>query len=390
MSLLSDVAVAHQDRRIALAQRTSNRVRSVWSQADVDALDASWDALSSEMTAVVAASQTSAARQSASYVSRVASVAGDDVDRAALEVGSFAGVMADGREVGPAMFGAVTTTKRAIGAGMAPRLAFEAGAAFLGVIVKAAINDLGRSADMTLSAGRGYTRYIRVVNPGACSRCAILAGSDRFSRPFQRHPACKCTCVPIQDLANTKGLLASPQEHFDSLSKAEQDRIYTKAGAEAIRLGADPISVVNARRGGSGMASSRGKGRNTVENSGRRLTRRRIGTSADGSPVMGYTTSDATYKGGFRRTQDQIGVGSNRLDGNRYTATNRTRFMPETILELSPDVEMRKVLLRDAGYLSYPIRDTSNNDWIAERLLLQRQDRLVADEFYRSVGISLS
>ncbi len=40
-----------------------------------------------------------------------------------------------------------------------------------------------------------------------------------------------------------------PRKYFASLSSAEQDRVFTKAGAEAIRAGADIAKVVNARRG---------------------------------------------------------------------------------------------------------------------------------------------
>jgi hypothetical protein len=44
------------------------------------------------------------------------------------------------------------------------------------------------------------------------------------------------------------------------------------------------------------------------------------------------------------------------------------------------------VLLRDAGYLTYP---TSGTDWIARRTALIRADRAEADAFYRAHGISL-
>lgn len=40
-----------------------------------------------------------------------------------------------------------------------------------------------------------------------------------------------------------------PRSAFDAMSTAEQDKAFTKAGAEAIRQGADPAQVVNARRG---------------------------------------------------------------------------------------------------------------------------------------------
>ncbi|MEU1240053.1 hypothetical protein ABZ388_06810 [Micromonospora parva] len=44
-------------------------------------------------------------------------------------------------------------------------------------------------------------------------------------------------------------LRTDPRRYFDSLSAAEQDRLFTPAGAEAIREGADIGQVVNARRG---------------------------------------------------------------------------------------------------------------------------------------------
>ena len=261
MSSLSDLAFAHQDRRIRLADQTAGRVRTLWRRADVDALDASWDALAPVLTAQVVAAQVSAARQSGPYVNRVA-----PEGRVSLEPAMFGGSMEDGRDVGPALFGGVTTTKKAIRAGITPRLAFEAGAAFMTVLGKAAVADAGRAADATLATGKGYTRYVRVVSPGACSRCAILAGSDRYYRHFERHPACKCTSLPVKDGAEIpKGLYGSPTDYFESLSRAEQDRAFTAGGAEAIRKGADPISVVNARRGAytrpSVPATSRSLGR---------------------------------------------------------------------------------------------------------------------------------
>ncbi|RZU64929.1 hypothetical protein EV379_1240 [Microterricola gilva] len=104
---------------------------------------------------------------------------------------------------------------------------------------------------------------------------------------------------------------------------------------------------------------------------------------------MGVTTSDGTYRGGFRSTQNQIGVGSHRIDGNRYSATKRTRLMPETIMELADDLPTRQLLLRDAGYLEFPVGDTSTNAWVAKRLESQIADRAAADAFYRKLGVSL-
>ena len=67
-------------------------------------------------------------------------------------------------------------------------------------------------------------------------------------------------------------LTTDPRGYFDSLSKAEQDRHFTKAGAEAIREGADIGRVVNARRGMdvAGGRATRARRRTTTELAGRR------------------------------------------------------------------------------------------------------------------------
>ena len=335
---LSDIALEHQARRIRLAQVTANRARAVWGRADVSALDASWSLLAPTLTAQVVASQVTAARQSAPYLRQVAEVAGDSVDRAVLNPSEFGGWMSDGREVGPALFGAVTTTKKAIGAGMAPRLAFESGAAFLATLVKAAVSDMGRAADATLATGKGYTRYVRVVNPGACSRCAILAGSDQYSKPFLRHPACKCTSLPIKDVSDIpKGVFASPEEYFESLPKAEQDRVFGKAGAQSIRLGADPIGVVNARRGAYMRPGIRNE----------------LGFDANGKPIRAFMTTDgATIRGSYGRQEAARGGAFTKGAGDRYRRTVNPRMMPETILQIARgDEVLAKALLRQYGYL---------------------------------------
>src|SRR5690606_25790677 len=81
------------------------------------------------------------------------------------------------------------------------------------------------------------------------SRCVILAG--RFYRKntgFQRHPGCDCRHIPASESV-AGDLAVDPRAYFDSLTEAEQDKAFTKAGAEAIRAGADIGQVVNARRG---------------------------------------------------------------------------------------------------------------------------------------------
>jgi hypothetical protein len=78
----------------------------------------------------------------------------------------------------------------------------------------------------------------------------ILAGRFyRWNAGFNRHPRCDCTGQPVVSAAAANDKLTRPRTYFDSLDPAEQDRAFTKAGAQAIRDGADIAKVVNARRG---------------------------------------------------------------------------------------------------------------------------------------------
>jgi len=395
MPSISELALDHQRRRIALEQRTANRVLAMWGQADRQFLDNSWDVLAPGIVQVVAAAQITAARQSAPYLNQVATAQGFAATPSLGIPEAYGGVMLDGREVGASMFGGVATTKRLIGGGMGFEQAFQAGAAFLAMVAKTSISDIGRQSDMGLSVGRGYTQYVRVLSPGACSRCAILAGKSDYKVAFKRHPSCRCTSAPIDiDGKVPSGLHDNPSDYFESLPKSEQNRIFTNGGAESIRSGAGVQSVVDSRRGADGISTSRGIGRSTIPNSGRRITPTRIGTKADGSPLMGYTTTEGTYRGSFRSDQNSFGVGSRRIDNNRYTSSKRTRLMPQTLVSLTDDTATRQLLLRDAGYLERPVTDyyskgESSSAWIGEMNRLKAADRAAADVFYRSAGVQL-
>lgn len=387
MSIQSEAALRFQADTIRRSDQVTARLLRLWRQVPVDDLDAGWLSVEPEMVALVSAAAAQNAEAGSRMVARVGRADGATGD--AVVPYAFAGVDGSGRPSGSLLHGAVTTTKEQIGRGIGARAAFMAGGAYLAAMSKTVIADLARSSAAAASAGRGYVRYVRVVNPGACSRCAILAGSDRFSKPFERHPACRCTSVPVLDGEGIPdGLHGSPADHFDSLSREEQDRIYTKAGAEAIRLGADPVQVVGARRGASGMSYSRG--RPSMPWRPKRMQRVVIGAHPDGTPIMGYVTIEGTTRrgvyGGIQRDLREV---FQRVGDARYSQSVRSRLMPETILELTSDPDLRRVLLRDAGYLQTPITDWSTNDWIRARWEQQRLDRMAADTFYRSLGIDL-
>lgn len=125
-------------------------------------------------------------------------------------------------------------------------------------IVSTQLQDVARQAAAIEMAVRPQvTSYVRVLNPPSCSRCAVLAGRIyRKSSGFRRHPRCDCRHVPTTR-SEAGGLTTDPRAYFDSLDQPEQDRIFTKAGAEAIRLGANMGKVVNARRGMATAQSGR-------------------------------------------------------------------------------------------------------------------------------------
>ena len=153
-------------------------------------------------------------------------------------------------------------------------------AAQLGMLAASAVQDAGRNgASLQMAVTPSITGYVRMLNPPSCSRCAVLAGKFyRWNQGFERHPNCDCRHIPADE--NTAGdLTTSPDGYFESLSRSEQDRIFTKAGAEAIRDGADIGQVVNARRG---MAKAQLFGReafHTFEG----VTRRGVARKAMGS-----------------------------------------------------------------------------------------------------------
>ncbi|MFJ4997117.1 hypothetical protein ACIP5T_03125 [Microbacterium sp. NPDC088619] len=365
--LIADEARATQDRAIRRSDRAANAAMAKWRRVDPAALDQSWAAVSGDIAIVAASTARANAVGAATLTSKIA--VSDDMTGDVLVPDSFTGVDGSGRSLSSLLDGAITTTKQAIAAGMSIPDAMLTGGTYLALMVKTSLADVERSASMTAATGKGYVRYVRLVNPGACSRCAILAGADRFRSNFRRHPACRCSTVPVVD-ATPNGLFDTPGDYFDSLSTAEQDRVFTKAGAESIRLGADPIKVVNARRG-----ANRARMDGAVTFNPSRIQPKVIGRKPDGAPINGYVTTEGSTKRGT--------YGRSRAGLNGRTP----RLMPESIIDLTDDPEMRRILLRDAGYLESPIRNLGDNRWISERATQQARDHAAAIDFYRSQGI---
>jgi len=342
-----DLARKHQLSRIALSYDAVRRTAASWRAADVDYLDTSWNVIAPALVDQVSEAQRVAASQSDSFIDDAVAAQGGSAGKATVNPDAFAGVMIDGREVGPAMFGAVTHTKMLIGAGMPPARAFEGGASFLATVVQSAIADAGRQSDRVSMIGKQITRYIRVISPGACSRCAILAGVASAAKAYERHPNCHCTACPLPDWDSPipDGFYRSADDYFDSLDPKEQNRVFTNAGATAIRAGADPTAIVNARRNAVGPGG---------------LTERKSGLKAElgydvfGKPIKVYTTSEGTtIRGAYGRAEARRQAEFTKSARDRYRRTVNPRLMPETIVPLAKgDPEKLRRLLGQYGYLN--------------------------------------
>lgn len=116
-------------------------------------------------------------------------------------------------------------------------------------IVLSGVYDAARSAAQTSMLTRPSARwYVRMLRGKSCARCAVLAGRRyRLSTAFRRHHHCDCVHIPAGE--DSGDWSTDPDEYFQSLDSADQDRIFTRAGARAIRDGSDMAQVVNARQG---------------------------------------------------------------------------------------------------------------------------------------------
>ena len=269
----------------------------------------------------VSASQVAAAATADQYLDALASeyrVSEPTILTVAPE--QFGGLTGGGWPLRDALLNAVAQSAWMLRQNAPAPLALLSGAANLSMHVATEVADAGRGAEQAAMAARDWpTGYVRMVEPGACSRCIILAGKHyKWNRGFDRHPKCKCVHIPAGEDADVPE--TNPQAYFDKLPKAEQDRIFTKAGAEAIRQGADMNQIVNARLGIT-----------TATVGGREVTATTQGTSRK------------SYMASVRKAIDQE-------RGTR--SVKRPRLMPEEInRQANGDKAEARRLLISNGYI---------------------------------------
>lgn len=257
---LLTLAALHRLRQQVLAGRLSAALRRFWAVLDTSGgVQASWDRSVAEaavqLTSTVKAEAARGAQEYAAAAVGVWGAASDPAGRLAPAVfGESAG---DGRPLAGLLSYPAFEVDAFIAQGMDPAAALAIGQRHLDRIALTEVQDAARVATGVAQVNdRAVTGYVRMLTPPSCSRCVVLAGRHyRTNTGFQRHPLCDCVMIPAVE--HLPHLTTDPRQYFDSLSEAEQNKAFTRTGAQAIRDGADVAQVVNARRGMSQSASGR-------------------------------------------------------------------------------------------------------------------------------------
>lgn len=229
----------------------------MWRKVETGNIRSSWAAQIPRLATVVAGAQLLAGQTADQYIATV--LEQQDVDNARqgqIEPAGLVGVASDGRPLDTLLYQPAVTTVTAISEGAVMEAALAQGLAALLTIVATQVEDAFRVAGTIAGTTRGVQMYARALSPPSCDRCAILAGTlSSWQTAFRRHPRCDCISVPT-NRARGEDLVTDPNAYFKSLSRAEQDKVFTIAGAEAIRDGADITKVVNVRRRTAGIGTT--------------------------------------------------------------------------------------------------------------------------------------
>jgi hypothetical protein len=357
-------------RRYALAQRRESAaavsaVRRLWGQMTPD-FDASYLRIEQMLVAVVMTAQRRMADAALEYVPDVLADTGQDAAvRAAVRpvVGPLIGVDGSGRPVPSLLYGAVTNAKSVVGSGSSPAFALRRSGALLKLMTTTTLSDTARQAESLGIGVRPVTGYVRMLVPPSCSRCVVLAGKRvKSETAFQRHPGCDCRHIPASESV-AGDLLVDPARYFEQLTTEQQDATFGKAGADAIRAGADPGQVVNARRGMSAAGETTTTSREmwvrkpdgtlTFENRVVNVTTRRAAPVTVGGRDVLVTSEGMTRRGQtYRRVTEQHGAAQDtKRPRPRYSRPSVPRPMPETIAQVAVDKADYLRLLHTYGYV---------------------------------------
>lgn len=254
---LPQAAADHYLQQQAIAVLAANTILAAWRRMGED-FDAGWALIQSDVLAILEAAQLAAARSAQPYLESVLYETGQvDLPVGIIQPRAFAGTASDGRPLDTLMYGAVTTAKTAVDAGLDADSALARASGWLSMTVLTQVADAGREAVSAGMASRpAVSGWVRMLNPPSCPRCVILAGKwFRWNEGFSRHPRCDCRHIPSSEQV-AGDFTTDPYEAFKNLTREQQDKEFGANDARAIRDGGDIYRIVNVRN--RGLATARG------------------------------------------------------------------------------------------------------------------------------------
>lgn len=330
----------------------------LWDLIDLDDIVASWDSSIADVLPRFAGLQLAAAARGSGYAG--ATLREQNVTsapEASVVPEALVEWASDGRPLESLLRVPLEVVGKRLDDGASLDDAMSAGRASVRRIAHTQIGDAGRVAAGVDVATRANVAWVRMLSGTSCSRCVGLAGKVyRWNEGFDRHPQDDCIHVPTTVDLGRYELATDPKKYFDSLSREEQDRRFTAAGAQAIRDGADINQVVNARRGMS--TAGRDQFGNRV---GRMATTRVFGedifTTLEGTTTRGLAGQRLIAEGA--RLSGQRAETVRRISRNgeveRVVTRQRVqipRLMPESIYAIADDRAHALRLLRRNGYIT--------------------------------------
>lgn len=198
--------------------------------------DRGWRRVGPRLALLVASAQAGSAESGAEYVAASLLAQGTPVQpEADIRARALAGIASDGRSLEQLLYGAVIHARTAKVDSLPQRLAI--GRLWLDKAVQTQVADAGRDAAKVAITVRPGVRWVRIVSPPCCQRCAATVGEERtFSHEFKRHPGCDCTMLP-QTIAN-------PDAAWNKVDPSQVTDL-TQKQKDALKDGADFHATVN-------------------------------------------------------------------------------------------------------------------------------------------------
>lgn len=230
----------------AVSGTTAKAVSRLWSRMGSD-FDASWSSIGPQMREVVETGRAAAVAVAVPYTASVLAETGQPAEPVGvLSASAFLAAAPDGRSIDSLLEQSVIKTKTAVGAGMPLEIALAGAGQWLTMATLTTLADTRRMVyQADIMQRPTLTGFTRMLNPPSCKDCMILAGKwFRWNTGFERHPNCDCIHIPAAE--NIAGdLRTDPNALFDSMTPREQEQVFGRSEARALREGADIYKVVN-------------------------------------------------------------------------------------------------------------------------------------------------